>query len=433
MQVSVETTGTLGRRMTVQVPAERIDQEVDNRLKSLARTARIAGFRPGKVPFKIVQQRYGQQVHLEVAGDLMSSSLHAALSEQNLRPAGQPKLEPRTIEKGKALEFTAEFEVYPEFEPAPVADVQIEKPVATIGEQDIDAMLEKLRQQRASWSTVDRAAAKGDQVNVDFVGTIDGAEFAGGSGQGMRLEIGAGRLIEGFEDRLIGSRAGDELTLDLRFPDDYHSAEVAGKPVQFKVKVNEVAALELPEVDDAFAKLLGVEGGISALREEVARNMRRELDQMVTAVVKERAFSQLLERNAIDVPAALLDEEIERLMRESHQQMGAAQGMNLPRNLFEKQAHRRVALGLIIGEIIKRNGIQADPERVRRLVEGIAASYENPDEVVKWYYENQEAMGSAQSLALEEQVVDWLLGQVQVVEKSCTFDELAEIRKTMSA
>ncbi|MDV3238712.1 MAG: trigger factor [Gammaproteobacteria bacterium] len=433
MQVSVETTGTLGRRMTVQVPAERIDQEVDNRLKSLARTARISGFRPGKVPFKIVQQRYGQQVHLEVAGDVMSSSLHEALSQQNLRPAGQPKLEPRTVEQGKALEFIAEFEVYPEFEPASVADVQIEKPVVTIGDQDIDAMLDKLRQQRASWETVDRAAAKGDQVNVDFAGTIDGAGFAGGSGQGMTLEIGAGRLIEGFEDRLIGARAGDEVTMDLRFPDDYHSAEVAGKPVQFKVKVNKVLALRLPEVDDAFAKSLGVEGGVDALREEVARNMGRELEQMVTAVVKERAFSQLLERNTIDVPAALVDEEVERLMRESHQQMGGAQGMNLPRSLFEKQAHRRVALGLIIGEIIKRNGIQVDPERVRRLIEGIAASYENPDEVVKWYYENREAMGSAQSLALEEQVVEWLLGQAKVVEKSCTFDELTEIRKTLSA
>lgn len=433
MQVSVETTGTLGRRMTVQVPAERIDQEVDNRLKSLARTARISGFRPGKVPFKIVQQRYGQQVHLEVAGDVMSSSLHEALSQQNLRPAGQPKLEPRTVEQGKALEFIAEFEVYPEFEPASVADVQIEKPVVTIGEQDIDAMLEKLRQQRASWETVDRAAAKGDQVNVDFAGTIDGAGFAGGSGQGMTLEIGAGRLIEGFEDRLIGARAGDEVTMDLRFPDDYHSAEVAGKPVQFKVKINKVSALKLPEVDDEFAKSLGVEGGVGALREEVARNMGRELEQMVTAVVKERAFSQLLERNTIDVPAALVDEEVERLMRESHQQMGGAQGMNLPRSLFEKQAHRRVALGLIIGEIIKRNGIQVDPERVRRLIEGIAASYENPDEVVKWYYENREAMGSAQSLALEEQVVEWLLGQAKVVEKSCTFDELTEIRKTLSA
>lgn len=433
MQVSVETTGTLGRRMTVQVPAERIDQEVDNRLKSLARTARISGFRPGKVPFKIVQQRYGQQVHLEVAGDVMSSSLHEALSQQNLRPAGQPKLEPRTIEQGKTLEFIAEFEIYPEFEPASVADVQIEKPVATIGEQDIDAMLEKLRQQRAGWETADRAAAKGDQVNVDFAGTIDGAEFAGGSGQDMTLEIGAGRLIEGFEAGLIGAKAGDEVTLDLRFPDDYHSAGVAGKPVQFKVKVNKVSALKLPEVDDAFAKSLGVEGGIGALREEVARNMRRELEQMVTAVVKERAFGQLLERNTIDVPAVLVDEEIERLMRESHQQMGGAQGMNLPRSLFEKQAHRRVALGLIIGEIIKRNGIQVDPERVRRLIEGIAASYENPDEVVKWYYESREAMGSAQSLALEEQVVEWLLGQVQVVEKNYTFDELTEVRKTLSA
>lgn len=433
MQVSVEAKGTLGRRMTVQIPAERIDQEVQNRLMSLSRNARIAGFRPGKVPFKVVQQRYGRQVHLEVAGDVMSSSLQEALRQENLRPAGEPKLEPRVVESGKALEFVAEFDVYPEFEPATLAGVKIEKPVATVGDADVVNMLEKLRQQRAGWEAVERGAQKGDLVTVDFTGTIDGAEFAGGSGTGMNIEIGSKRLIEGFEDKLIGSTAGAELTLDLRFPDDYHNADVAGKPVQFKVKVARVSAPKLPEIDDDFAKSLGVDS-VAALREEIGKNMHRELGQMIQSVIKDRAFDQLLARNSsLEVPTTLIDEEIDRLANESYQQLGGnKQNVKLPRHLFEDRARRRVTLGLIIGEIIKRNGIQVDPARVRTTVETLAASYENPEEVVKWYYENRDALASAQSLVLEEQVVEWLLGQAQVEEKACSFDELTEIRKTLN-
>jgi trigger factor len=419
--------------MTVQVPAERIDQEVENRLKSLSRSARVAGFRPGKVPFKVIQQRYGRQVHLEVAGDVMGSTLQEALSQQNLRPAGEPKLEPRTIEQGKALEYVAVFDVYPEFEPATLAGVKIEKPVAEITAQDIDSMLEKLRQQRAAWQPAERPARQGDQVTVDFTGTIDGAEFAGGSGTGMQVEIGGKRLIAGFEEKLIGASAGDEVTMDLRFPDDYHSAEVAGKPVQFKVKVTRVAEQVLPEIDDAFAKSLGVDSA-AALRDEVAKNMGRELEQMVQSVIKDRAFDQLLARNtSLEVPASLVEVEIDRLANETHQQIASSTQGRLPRNMFEARARRRVTLGLIIGEIIKRNGIQVDPERVRHTVETLAASYENPSEVVKWYYENREALASAQSLVLEEQVVEWLLGQADVQAKACSFDELTEIRKALNS
>lgn len=433
MQVSVEATGTLGRKMIVQVPAERIDEEVQNRLKSLSRNARIAGFRPGKVPFKVVQQRYGRQVHLEVAGDVMSSTLQEALKQQNLRPAGEPKLEPRTVEAGKALEYIAVFDVYPEFEPVTLASVKLEKPVANVTGQDMDNMLEKLRQQRAGWEPVERAAQQGDQVKVDFTGTIDGAEFPGGSGSGMPVEIGSKRLIDGFEEKLIGASAGAEITLDLRFPDDYHSTEVAGKPVQFKVKILQVNGLKLPEIDDAFAQSLGVES-VTALRDEIGKNMRRELDQMIQSIIKDRAFEQLLARNSsLEVPASLVDEEIDRLANESYQQLGGnSQGVKLPRHLFEDRARRRVTLGLIIGELIKRNGIQVDPARVRRTVETLAASYENPEEVVKWYYENRDALASAQSLVLEEQVVEWLLGQAQVEATTCTFDELTEIRKTLN-
>ena len=434
MQVSVEATGTLGRRMIVQIPAERIDQEVQNRLMSLSRNARIAGFRPGKVPFKVVQQRYGRQVHLEVAGDVMSSTLQEALQQQNLRPVGQPKLEPRTVEAGKALEYVAEFDVYPEFEPAALAGVTLEKPVAEVTEQDVDNMLTKLRQQRAGWEPANRAAQHGDQVTVDFTGTIDGAEFAGGSGSGMNVEIGSKRLIDGFEEKLVGAAADAEISMDLRFPDDYHNAEVAGKPVQFKVKVLQVSEPKLPDLDDAFAQSLGVDG-VTALREEVSKNMRRELEQMIQSVIKDRAFDELLRRNSsLEVPATLIDEEIDRLANESYQQLGGnKQNVKLPRHLFEDRARRRVTLGLIIGELIKRNGIQVDPARVRHTVETLAASYENPEEVVKWYYENRDAMASAQSLVLEEQVVEWLLGQAQVEEKVYSFDQLTEIRKTLNS
>lgn len=433
MQVLVEATGTLGRRMIVQIPAERIDQEVQNRLKSLSRNARIAGFRPGKVPFKVVQQRYGRQVHLEVAGDVMNSTLQEALQQQNLRPAGQPKLEPRTVEAGKALEYVAVFDVYPEFEPVSLAGVKLEKPVAEVTEQDVAHMLEKLRQQRSDWETVERAAQPGDRVTVDFVGTVDGAEFPGGSGAGMNVEIGSKRLIDGFEEQLQGAAAGAEIAMDLRFPDDYHNRDVAGKPVQFRVKVIHVSAPKLPALDDAFAQSLGVDN-VASLREEVGKNMRRELEQMIQSVIKDRAFDELLNRNhELAVPASLIDEETDRLANESYQQLGGGkQDVKLPRHLFEDRARRRVTLGLIIGELIKRNNIQVDPARVRHTVETLAASYENPEEVVKWYYENREALASAQSLVLEEQVVEWLLGQAQVEEKVYSFDQLTEIRKTLN-
>lgn len=434
MQVSVENSGTLERKMTVQVPAERLEQEVDNRLKNMARTVRIAGFRPGKVPYKVVQQRYGKQVQLEVANELMSSTFQEALNQEGLRPAGGPKkIEPKAIERGEALEYTAVFEVYPEFSPAPLDDVEIEKPVTEINEQDVDSMLDKLRKQRATWETVDRAAAQGDQVVVDFKGTIDGEAFDGGEGTDMTVEIGSGRMIAGFEEGLIGLKAGDEKVLDLTFPEDYHSEALAGKSVKFEVKVKQVSESKMPEIDEDFAASLGVaEGGVEALRAEVQRNMERELDNALKAVIKDRAFEALLQKNEIEVPESLIEEEVDRLSQEMQMQMGQNQNINLPRELFHDKAKRRVMLGLIIGEVVKANNIQVDQDRMRSLIENIAASYENPDEVVQWYYGNQEAMASAQTLVLEDQVVDWIMEQAKVVEKPCAFDELIELRQAAS-
>lgn len=431
MQVSVESTGTLERRMKVQLPADQVDQEIDSRLKSIARSARIDGFRPGKVPMRVVQQRFGRQVEAEVAEELISRSFQEALARENLKPAGGPRFEPGRVETGKGLEYTATFEVMPEIEPAPLESEELEVPQAEITDADVDRMIDKLREQRATWTEVDREAREGDQINIDFRGTIDGEPFEGGEARGVDLVLGTGRMIPGFEEGLVGARAGETRTLDVTFPEDYQSEAVAGKAAQFEVKVNRVSEQKLPELDDEFARSLGIaEGGVEALRAEVRKNMERELEAARKAVIKDRAFDLLLSRNPVEVPAALVDEEIERLFNETYQQLGGnTQGLDLPRELFEDKARRRVTLGLIIGEIIQRNGIQVDPERVRETVESIAASYENPEEVVKWYYENPEALSGAQTLVLEDQVVDWIMSQVKTTEKTVGFDELVEMRQ----
>ena len=430
MQVSIESTGALGRRMTVQVPAERIDQEVTNRLKSLARTARIDGFRPGKVPVSVVNQKFGRQVRQEVANEVMSASLQEALAQENLRPAAEPAVEPRVVDAGQALEFTATFEIFPEFEPVVPSARTIEKPLVEIQEQDIDAMLKKLQKQRMSWEKVDRAAAQGDRVTIDFEGRVQGEPFEGGQGKGVEVEIGSGKLIDGFEEGLVGAADGDERVLDLQFPDNYRNESIAGKPVQFKVVIRGVEEARLPAVDDDFARAFGVvEGGVDALRKEVKSNMERELDQAISSTVKDEVFDLLLENNPVDVPSALLEQEVDRLQHETSEQIGDRKGVSLPREPFEARAARRVKLGLIIGEIVRRNNIRVDPERVRRTVESFAASYENPDEVVRWYYENPGALSTAQSVALEEQVMEWVLDRVAVEEKPKDFEELMKRRQ----
>lgn len=434
MQVSVENSGPLERRMTVEVPAERLDQEIENRLKSMARTVRIAGFRPGKVPFKVVRQRYGRQVQMEVASELMNSSFQEALNQEGLRPAGGPRIEPGEIEPGRNLEFTAVFEVYPEFSLAPLEDIEIEKPVTEITDADIDAMLDKLRRQRATWEPVERGAEQGDQVVVDFKGTLDGEPFEGGEGSDMTVELGSGRMIAGFEEGLVGLSPGDEKQLDLTFPEDYHSEALAGKAVKFDVRVKQVSASKLPGIDEEFAASLGVtEGGVEALREEVRKNMERELENARKAVLKDRAFEALIEKNPIEVPAALIEEEVDRLAQDMQNQLGQNQNLNLPRELFQDKARRRVLLGLLIGEVVKANNIQVDQDRMRTLVENIAAGYEDPEEVLKWYYGNQEAMASVQTLVLEEQVMDWILDQAKITEKPYTFEELIELRQAASS
>ncbi len=427
MQVKVEVTEGLERRMTVEVPAERIDSEVEKRLQSLRGRTRIDGFRPGKAPAAVVKARFGRQVHQEVLGEVLQSSFFEAVREQQLRLAGGPRIEPQVMTPGKALEYTALFEVYPEVEPADPAKLKIVRPVAEIDEADVDKVIENLRRQRTTWNAVERAAQAGDQVTIDFVGRIDGEPFAGGSGKGHPLVLGSGSFIPGFEDKLIGAASGQTVEVAVSFPDDYHEAELAGKPAMFEVEVGQVAEPVLPEVDEEFVRAFNVaEGSVEALRRDVRENMERELAEALKGKLKQQVMDGLMAINQIPLPASLIDEEVERLSAQARQQVlrgqPAPEGFSLPRELFEEQARKRVSLGLLLAEIASRNGIKVDEARVRATIDAQAASYDQPDEVVKWYYASRDRLAGIESMVLEDQLVDWLLERAKVTEEKTSFD-----------
>ncbi len=426
MQVSVESTGGLERRITVQVPAEQVDQEVDNRLRSISREVRLHGFRPGKVPFKVVKQRFGRQVRAEVADELMRSTFVEAVEQEKLRPAGGPELEVKTLEPGKDLEYSATFEVLPEIEPAPVEEQVIEKPVVEITDADVGAMVERLRKQRMSWSPVERGAAEGDQLVVDFEGTIDGEPFEGNKAEDFTLVLGSGQMIEGFEEPLEGATAGETREVEVTFPDDYHAKQLAGKKALFKVTVKSVSEPVLPEVDEELARSFGVqEGGVEGFYKSVRENLQRELDQRVRARLKEQVIDALLELNPVELPKVLVEQEIDQLIRNANEQRPASLGnVNLPRELFEEKARRQVALGLLFGEIVRRDGIKVDDERIEKTLDDLVADYDDPDALKQHYRSNPSIMQQLESLALEEQVIDHLLGKMKVEEKTMAFGEL---------
>jgi trigger factor len=424
MQVSVEATGGLERRMTIQVPAERIEKEVESRLKDLTRTARVAGFRPGKVPLKVVERKYGAQVRREVVGEVLQSSFYEAIRQEELRPAGGPRIEASEVAPGQALEYKAIFEVYPQFDLGSLEGGRIERPAVEVTDADVDRVIENLRRQRVTWTPVERPAQKEDRVLMDFEGTVDGEPFPGNKGEQVPVILGSGRLIPGFEDGLVDAAAGEERMLDLQFPQDYPATELAGKPVRFQVKVISVSEPKLPEVNEDFARSFGVaEGSVEGLRSEVRQNMERELEQTVKGKVKEQVMQLLLDKNPIEVPKTLVDEEAQRLMEQTRSQ-AAGQNFELPRELFEEQARRRVTLGLVIAEVVKSAGLKVDPARVRATIEAMAATYENPEEVVKWYYGNRNLLQGVESLVLEDQVVDHLLQQLEVVDAPTSFESL---------
>ncbi|MET0067818.1 MAG: trigger factor [Candidatus Thiodiazotropha sp.] len=426
MQVSVESGEGLERRMTVELPAEQIDAEVTKRLQQIGRTAKLDGFRPGKVPMKLLRRNYGGQVLQEVYGQLIESSYQEAIQQENLRPAGMPKIEPTDAADEGRFSYIATLEVMPEISLNKL-EGEVKRPVAEITDQDVDEMLLKLRKQRATWGNVDRAAQEGDQVKISFKGMIDGEAFEGGSAENVDLVLGSGRMIEGFESGLVGMLKTEKRSIDLKFPEDYRVEELAGKPVTFDVEVSEVSEEVLPEVDDAFAKEFGAEEGVDKLKSDVRENMQRELEQRTQARIKQQAMDLIIEQHKIDIPSALVDEEIEALRKQARQQLGQGAGtFELPREMFEDQAKRRVTLGLVIGEIVKQNDLKVDNDRVRKKIEEYAASYEKPEEVVNYYYSNEQQLAAVGNVVLEDQVVDWVLDQVSVVDEASNFAALTE-------
>jgi trigger factor len=425
MQVSVESGEGLERRMTVELPAEQIEAEVDKRLKQIGQTAKLDGFRPGKVPMNMLRRVYGSQVLQEVYGQLVETSYQQALQQENLHPAGLPKIEPKEATEEGLFGYIATLEVMPEIQLAKL-EGKITRPIAEVGEQDVEGMIEKLRKQRATWNAVERAAGEGDQVKISFAGKVDGEVFEGGSADNVPLVLGSKRMIEGFEDGVVGMIKDEKRTLELKFPEDYRVEELAGKPVTFDVEVAEVAEEVLPAVDDAFAKEFGAEEGVDKLKTDIRENMERELAQRVQAKIKSQAMDLIYEQNKIEIPKAMIEEEIDTLLKQTRERLGqqGAGSLELPRDMFEEQARRRVNLGLVVGEIIKQNEIKIDNDRVRKTIEDFASSYEQPEDVVKYYYGNQEQLAAVQNVVLEDQVVDWVLEQTEVNDEQTTFAEL---------
>lgn len=428
MQVSIEKTNGLERRMKVQVPAERVEREVEERLRTLGKKVKLNGFRPGKIPYDVVKKRFGEQVRSEVVTDLLQSSCNDAFAQEKLSPAGGPRIDSVNDAPGKDLEFTAIFEVYPEFKVTGLDGLKLQRPVAEVQDSDVDAMVENLRTQRADWETVQRAAATGDRVQVDFDGSIDAQPFAGGKGDKALVELGANRMLEDFENGLIGITAGEEREFDVRFPDDYQAREVAGKTARFKVKAHRVEGRKLPDLDDDFCKSFGItEGGIAKLRAEVSDNMRREMADTIQRKLKEQVLEALLAANSLDLPISMVDEEIERLKHDALTRMGIRdekKASELPRDLFEEQARRRVSLGLIIGEIINSQQLRVDEKQVEERMERMAADYSNPGEALRSLRSNATAMRQLESVVLEDQAVDWVIGRASVTDQPTSFKEL---------
>ena len=428
MQVSLETTKGLERRMKVQVPAERVEREVEAQLKSLTKNAKVDGFRPGKVPLKVLRERFGDQVRADVVRDLLQASFNEALSQEKLNPAGGPRLDAVNTAPGKDLEYTAVFEVYPEVKLASMDGVKVERAVAEITGDDVEAMLDNLRRQRATWETVTHAAGDGDRVNIDFEGFLDGTPFPGGKGDKVPVVLGEKRMLPDFEKGLVGIKAGESREFDVDFPADYHAAEMAGKKARFKVMAHAVEGQVLPSLDDSFCKSFGVqEGGVDKLRQEVTDNMNRELEDTVRRKLKDQAMEALLKANKLDLPKALVDEEIERLRQDALVRIGvrdAKKAPELPRELFEEQAVRRVSLGLLIGQIITEQHLVVDPKRVDERLERMANEYSKPTEAVRSFRANGDIMRQVETVVLEEQAVDWLLGKLTVTEKPTTFKAL---------
>jgi len=431
MQVSIETLDGLERRMTVQVPSETVTKAVEKKLNDLRKTVKIDGFRPGKVPLKVVQQKFGGHVRQEVIGDVIESSYHQAITQENVRPAGMPNIESVDSEGKDDMSYTATFEIYPEIEKINFESVTIEKPIVQINDENLETMIQKLREQRKEWAEVSRAAAKGDQVLVDFEGRIDGELFEGGAGKEMAVEIGAGQMLAEFEAGLEGILAGEEKLVEVNFPEDYHGKEVAGKTAKFSLKATRVSEAILPEIDEALAKSFGVEDGdLEKFRADIRANMDKELAQKLKLHMKQIVLAGLLEENQIIAPSALVAEEVKSLKMQAAERMGqdmeSFNPSSIPDSLFEEEAGKRVRTGLLLGEVIKSENIQLDQDLLESTLAEMAASYEQPEQVMEYYRQNKDARTSLEAMVLEEQVVSHILSKARVTEKEISFEDMMD-------
>lgn len=427
MQVSVETTQGLGRRITITVAADSIESAVKKELVDVARKVRIDGFRKGKVPMNIVAQRYGASVRQDVLGELMTRNFVDAIIKEKINPAGAPNYVPGEYKEGQDFTYAVEFEVYPEVELKGLGNIEVEKPVVEVTDADVDTMLDTLRKQQANWIESDAAAGPEDRATIDFNGSVDGEEFEGGKATDFVLAMGQGRMIPGFEEGVVGHKAGETFTIDVKFPDDYHAETLKGKDAKFEIVLKKVETRELPELTEEFIKRFGVEdGSVAGLRTEVRKNMDRELKGAIRNRIKTQAIDGLVEANEIDVPAALVDSEIDVLRRQAAQRFGGneQQALELPRELFEEQAKRRVVVGLLLGEVIRTHELKADEARVNTMIEEMASAYEDPKEVIEFYSKNNELMNNMRNVALEEQAVEAVLAKAKVTEKETNFQEL---------
>ncbi|HQV22187.1 MAG: trigger factor [Moraxellaceae bacterium] len=429
MQVSVENVSTLERRLKIAVPAAQVEQTVNKKINQAARTIKMDGFRVGKVPLNVIKKRYGASIRAEALDDIIRDAYVGALQQTELKVAGYPNIEPISFDEGKDVEFAAVVEVYPEVTLADFAALAVERPTSEVTDADIDTMIANLRRQRAKWEESTEAAAEQDRLTIDFEGSVAGEKFDGGTAQDFNIVIGAKRMIPGFEEQLVGAKAGDELTITVTFPADYQAENLAGKEAQFKINVKKVVKPVLPELDAAFLEAFGIkDGNVEQFRADVRKNMERELKNAIRAKVKASVFDALVNANSLEVPKALVADEINRQRQQAIQQFGGKSAQikpeMLPDELFKENAQRSVALGLLVSNIIQKNEVQVDAERVRALVDEVAQSYEEPEQVVQWYYSNKEQMAQVQSAVLEDQVVDLILAAAQISDKAVSYEEL---------
>src|SRR5262245_21788143 len=434
MQVSLTATAGLERRLEVAVPAQQVSTEVEQRLKQISRTARLKGFRPGKAPFSVIRRQYGEQVHTEVVGDLIRSSFAEAVNQEKLNPAGGPRIEPITMNPGSDLKYTATFEVLPEIRVKPVDSIAVERPAAEITDGDIDAMVESMRKQRPVFTTVDRPAQDTDRVTVDYTGTVDGKALPGGEGKDVPFIVGSNRVMTELEQGVKGASAGESRTIPVVFPAEHPNKQLAGKTAEFRLEVKKVEEQTLPEVNEAFCAEFGVkEGGVEALRAEVRQSMQRELDELVRTRVRGQVLDALYKDNLFDVPRSLVEEQIQQLQLDMARRANITDASKLPPpHTFEEPARRRVALGLLLSEIVRAENPKVDRERVQTRLADLVAAYPNPDEVRRAYLQNADAMRQIESSVLEDQVVDWVLGRAKITDRTVSFSELTGFGRTVA-